>query len=140
MKLTNLPFRVYGDVSFRGDCPQEDMEQITVFNWLRSTYPDCLGLIALHPRNEGLLVKSQHAGMIKKKAEGMAKGAADIIIPGAITFVCELKRKDHTKSKWQDGQIEYLTACHLSGAFVCVALGHLAAIDAVRAWHGRYCS
>jgi hypothetical protein len=35
-------------------------------------------------------------------------GASDIIIPAACSFVCEIKRRDHTKSKWQPGQVEYL--------------------------------
>ena len=40
-------------------------------------------------------------------------------------------RKNHTKSVWQEGQVEYLVASHKLGAFSCVALGHKAAIEAV---------
>ena len=69
-----------------------------------------------------------------EKAEGMVKGASDIIIPGGPAFVCELKRRDHTKSVWQDGQQEYLYAAQRAGAFVCIALGHKAAREAF----GRY--
>ena len=43
---------VYGDTSYRGDCPPESAEQITFFGALRRTYP-ALGSIAIHPRNEG---------------------------------------------------------------------------------------
>jgi len=99
------------------------MEQITFFNKLRSTYPDTIGKLALHPRNEQQLRGGQFRGMIKQKAEGMTPGASDVIIPGRVSFVCEIKRQDHTKSKWQPGQIEYLTAAHNAGAFACVALG-----------------
>lgn len=130
MILSDLPFPVYGDVSFRGKCPLESMEQITFFNRLRTEYPDTLGMLALHPRNEGQLRGGQFRGMIKHKAEGMTPGASDVIIPGARTFVCEIKRADHTQSKWQAGQIEYLTAAHDAGAFACVALG----------WHGAWCA
>ena len=31
---------VYGDVSYRGDCPKEDVELSTFFNQLRKIYPD----------------------------------------------------------------------------------------------------
>ena len=64
----------------------------------------------------------------------MVKGASDIIIPGGPAFVCELKRRDHTQSKWQDGQQEYLDAAQRAGAFVCIALGYKAAEEAF----GRY--
>lgn len=134
MRLTDLPFPVYGDVSFRGNCPKESLEQITFFNWLRTEYPDTWGALALHPRNEQQLRGGQHRGMIRQKAEGMTPGASDIVIPGLPAFVCELKRLDHTKSKWQEGQVEYLTAAQAAGCFVCVALGHKAAIEAFDAW------
>lgn len=127
MNLHDLPFPVYGDTSFRGKCPKESAEQITFFNQLRGVYPDTWGRLALHPRNEQQLRGGQHRGLIKQKAEGMTPGASDIVIPGAPAFVCELKRQDHTQSKWQDGQIEYLTAANDAGCFVCVALGWKAA-------------
>ena len=130
MNLKKLPFPIYGDQTFRGKCPLESMDQITFFNRLRTEYPDTLGLMALHPRNEGQLRGGQFREMIKQKAEGMTPGASDVIIPGARTFVCEIKRSDHTQSKWQAGQIEYLTAAHDAGAFACVALG----------WHGAWCA
>lgn len=123
--------KVYGDASYRGDCPKETAEQITFFNKLRRAYPDSLGLIAIHPRNEG---KKSHAAVMKEKAEGMTKGASDIIIPGCPAFVCELKRRDHTLSGWETGQREYLKAAQDNGAFVCVALGWEAAWQALQDW------
>lgn len=126
MKFPN-DIRVYGDMSYRGDCPSETLEQVTFFARLRSQYSDLYGLIALHPRNEGLRTWTKAAF---ERAEGMTKGAADVIIPATPAFVCEIKRRDHTKSKWQDGQQEYLHAAQEKGAFVCVALGADAAWDA----------
>src|SRR5690554_6163899 len=99
---------VYGDTTYRGPCPKEAAEQVTFFNQLRKHYPATLGRIALHPRNEGQLVGGQHSSIDKQKAEGMAVGASDIVIPGSPSFVCELKRRDHAKSAWQDGQLDYL--------------------------------
>jgi hypothetical protein len=118
---------VYGNQSYRGDCPPESAEQITFFNWLRLQHPHTYGRIAIHPRNEG---KRHHAQVTRQKAEGMTPGAADIVIPGSPAFVCELKRLDHTKSSWQDGQQNYLEAAQSLGAFTCVALGWEAARDA----------
>ena len=121
---------VYGDTSFRGSCPTEAAEQATFFNQL----PPDLRAIALHIRNEG---KRSNNQMARQRAEGgFVKGAADIIIPGCPTFVAELKRRDHTKSKWQAGQVEYLLACKRQGAFVCVCLGWEAGMEAVNEWRG----
>lgn len=122
--------RVYGDLNFRGDCATESVEQSTFFN---SLDPE-LKNISLHIRNES---KRNYRQMSKIRMQGgFIKGAADIIIPGCPTFVAELKRQDHTKSKWQDGQIEYLLACKRQGAFVCVCLGWEAAMEAVNEWRG----
>lgn len=119
---------VYGSTEYRGDCPTETAEQSTLFNQL----PTSLRSIALHIKNEG---KRNFRQMAKQRAEGgFIKGASDIIIPGAPAFVCEMKRRDHTKSSWQTGQLDYLKACQEQGAFVCVALGWEAAMEAVRKW------
>ena len=134
MRLNDLPFLVYGDTGFRGKCPTEALEQITFFRRLRDAYPDSYGLTALHPRNEGQKTGGQFGAVSRHKAEGMTPGAADIIIPGRVTFVCEMKRRDRTQSEWQDGQIEYLTAAHNAGAFACVAFGCDAAWGAFQEW------
>lgn len=134
MNLSDLPFRIYGDTGFRGKCPSETQEQVTFFARVRRLFPDSYGLIAVHPRNEGLLVRGQFSAVAKRSAEGMTKGAADIIIPGAPAFVCELKRLDHTQSKWQEGQVEYLAAASKAGCFVCIALGVDAAWQAFLDW------
>lgn len=129
MKFPNW-LRVYGDQTYRGPCPTETAEQSTFFNQL----PDDLKRIALHIRNEG---KRDFRQMAKQKAEGgFVSGASDVIIPGAPTFVCEMKRADHTQSKWQPGQIGYLEACKDAGCFVAVALGWEAAMEAVKEWQG----
>lgn len=125
---------VYGDVDFRGDCPPEMVEQASFFSRLRREYPDSYGVIALHPRNEGMIKGGQFQAIQKHRIEGMSKGASDIVIPGAPAFVCELKRQDHTKSNWQDGQIEYLRAAQDAGAFTCIALGAGAAWEAFGEW------
>jgi len=128
---------VYGDITFRGKCPPEEVEQASFFSRLRREYPDTYGAIAIHPRNEGLKEKGQFSTVIKHAAEGMTKGASDIVIPGRRTFVCELKRQDHTLSKWQVGQEPYLIAAANAGAFVCVALGAAAAWEAFKEWQAQ---
>lgn len=125
---------VYGDQDYRNKkCPVESAEQITFFNTLRRDYPE-LGRIAIHPRNEGKRTANQAQ---RQKAEGMTPGAADIIIPGSPAFVCELKRIDHTLCAWEPDQLEYLATAQTMGAFVCVALGHKAALEALEVWIGR---
>ena len=141
MNLNDIAARgvlVFGDVSFRGKCPIEEAEQITFFNTLRREYPKTLGAIAIHPRNEGLKTGGHISAVQKHKAEGMVKGAADIIIPARVPFVCELKRQDHTQSQWQDGQEDYLAAVAGLGGFACVALGWEAAWQALGYWQDKY--
>lgn len=122
---------VYGRQDYRGECPQELAEQITFFQWLQRSYPD-LHRIAVHPRNEG---KRTYQQARMQRLEGSLNvGASDVIIPGGVSFVCEIKRQDHTKSRWQKGQLEYLEAAHNAGAFVCVALGSSAAMEALECY------
>lgn len=122
--------KVYGDQSYRGDCPSETSEQVAFFAELKRKYP-LLHAIAIHPKNEGKRAKGQFQQLAMDKAMGLNPGAADIVIPCSPAFVCELKRKDHTKSKFQPWQIPYLENCQTAGAFVCVALGYEAAMKAV---------
>lgn len=127
---------VYGDVSFRGVCSTEAHEQESFFRLLRLQYPR-LAAAAVHPKNETKVMSGAHFNHIcKAKKMGQLKGASDILIMGAPSLVCELKRRDHTKSQWQSGQIEFLQASLSLGAFVCVALGADAAIEAVKNWEG----
>ena len=133
MKIPNW-LKTYGDTSYRGDCPLEDAELMTFFNELRLRYPK-LAQVAIHPDNEGLVLGTGHHHHIIQKAKGAIRnGAADIIIVGSPTFVCEMKRKNHVKSRWQDGQLEFLEASQKQGAFACVALGYEAALLAVEDW------
>jgi len=136
MNLKNLSFPVYGDVTFRGVCHREEVEQASFFSRLRREHPESWGILAIHPRNEGLLTGGQFHAIRKHKAEGMSPGAADVVIPGAPSFVCEMKRQNHTLSKWQPGQIAYLEAAAKAGAFACVALGAEAAWGAFEEWLG----
>lgn len=122
---------VFGDRDYRGECPQELAEQITFFQWLRLQHPE-LHRIAVHPRNEGK--RSYQQARMQRLEGSLNTGASDVIIPAGRAFVCEIKRRDHTKSRWQKGQLEYLKAAHGQGAFVCVALGHEAAKEAVQCY------
>ena len=123
---------VYGDTSYRGTCPVEDSEHITFLNMVRRAYPATWGRLMVHPQNEGKRTANRAAW---DRARGsITRGAVDFILPGSPSFVCEMKRRDHTKSKWQDGQIEYLIAAQSAGAFACVALGHDAAREAFEEW------
>lgn len=129
---------VYGDTSFRGKCPLESLEQVSVFNRLRREYPDDWGVLAFHPRNEQLLSGGQFSAMVKHKAEGMTPGVVDLIIPARVPLVMEIKRCDHTLSKWQPGQIPYLKAAQTAGAFACVALGAVGAWEAFGVWRAKH--
>jgi hypothetical protein len=125
MNLKKLTVPIFGDTSFRGKCPTETNEQVTFFGWLRREHPE-YAKIAIHIRNEG---KRSVQQTMRHKVEGMVTGASDIIIPSSPTFVCELKRADHTKSTISDEQIMYLESAESKKAYACVALGHKGAIE-----------
>jgi hypothetical protein len=133
MKFDNsIP--IWGNVSFRGSCETENAAQVTLFAFIRAQYPKTWGVLAFHPRNEGVRTIGQAKW---QKAEGMTAGTVDVIIPAIVPLVMEIKRKDHTKSTWQPGQVEYLRAAQAAGAYACIALGYEAAIDAVRYWDAQ---
>jgi hypothetical protein len=115
----------------RAVVPTESQEIVTFFATVRRRYPDTIGKIAVHVRNEGQRTRQQTAW---QKAEGLTKGAADMVIPGDPAFVCEMKRRDPSKSRWQDGQLDYLAAAQKQGAFVCVAFGCDGALQALEDW------
>jgi len=127
--------RVFGDLKFRGQCPMEQAEQVTFFNRIRRQWPDSWGLIATHPRNEGDRTMHQAS---RERSEGMTVGASDIIIPGLPTFVCELKRRNPTLSTLKKEQEKFLLAAQQAGAFVCIALGVDAAMEAFDAYLEDY--
>ena len=129
MKLPD-GLQLYGDPGYRGACPLEQAEHITFFSQLRARHPE-LGAIALHPANEGKRHLSRYRHDVLM---GLSVGAADIVIPGGQTFVCELKRKDGTKSRLSEGQITWLLRAQEQGSFVCVALGWEAAFEALEEW------
>lgn len=126
--------KIYGDPAYRGKCPKESVEQITFISWVRRTYPDTYGITIFHAKNEGKLIKGQFQAITKDRAMGMAIGCADIHNPGNPSLCMELKRKDHTQSTISDDQVKYLLASQSMGAFVCIALGHEAAIEAFKDW------
>src|SRR5690606_33085004 len=88
--------------------------------------------LAVHPKNEGERTGWQSTADQQQGA--LNKGASDIIIPGNPSFVCEIKRKDHTQSKITKDQITYLEAAQSIGSFACIALGSDAVIAAIEDW------
>lgn len=125
------PFlKVYGDPTFKGDCPVEDLEHVTFVNAVRRGYPKAAALM-IHVKNEGQRTASQAQW---DKIRGLNGGASDFVFPGKPALVIEMKRRDPSKCRWQKGQVEYLEAAHNSGAMACVALGWEPALEAVKDW------
>lgn len=121
--------KVYGSLDYRNKkCPKEEAEQITFVNQVRKHNPKTL---LIHVKNEGKRTLQQAQ---LEKANGMQSGTSDIIIAGNPSFVCELKREDHTLCKWQPLQQEYLIEAQEQGCFSCVAFGWKAAFQAYLDW------
>lgn len=124
-----MPYKTYGS-AVSGPCPSEKVEMASFFNRLRREYPQ-YGAIALHIRNEGKRTAMQHQSIVGEG--GFIKGASDVVIPGAPTFVMEMKSRAKT-ARVSKEQTAYLEACAAQGAFACVALGALGAWEAFQAW------
>jgi len=124
--------KIFGEPKYRGagKAPSELQEQITLFNEIRRRWPE-IGEIAIHVRNEG---KKSVQAVLREKAEGMVTGAADIIIPGCPTFVCELKRRDKG-ARVSKKQKTYLETAAKHGAFSCVCYGYESALEAIALWN-----
>lgn len=123
--------QVFGDRSFRGRCPHEETEQMNFFAMLRLHHPD-LARLAIHPKNEGNR-NWMRQQMDYKKGE-VNPGASDVIIPGCPAMVAEIKRQDHTQSRWENGQIDYLEKSLSAGCFVFVGLGADGMMEGVKAY------
>lgn len=119
---------VYGDKEFRGECPKEAEEQRTAIKCIREYWPDTLGLLVLHPRNEG---RRNYRRYQTERLEGLTAGASDIIIPGNPSLVIELKRQDHTLCRLSESELKYLLAAVDSGSHAVIALGWRAVIEAI---------
>lgn len=126
-----LTIPVYGDIAWRGKCPTEDAEHVTFVNAVKKTR---WANLLIHPKNEGKRTASQAQW---DKARGMQRGASDFIIAIGFPFICEMKRKDHTKSTLQSGQLEFLELAQDNGAWCCIALGWEAAWQALQEWQSH---
>lgn len=133
IRFSQLPdwLPVFGDKTFRGDCPLESYEQKMFFKYLRTAHPRTWGILGCHIKNEN---KRSEGQAQYDHSMGLVKGTADIIIIARVPFVCEMKRQDPTKGSFSPESIQYLEAAHKSGAFTCVALGFDGALAALNAW------
>lgn len=120
--------KVYGDLSYRDGKRNEDAQSMTLINQCKKQYPH---IILMHIKNEGKKTKQQ---IDFDKAMGMVKGASDFIAIGKPTLCIEMKNKDHTMSKWQAGQQEFLIAAQDQGAMACVCFGWEAGMEAIKDW------
>lgn len=121
--------KVYGDLNYRNPkAPKEDQEAQTLVNQVRKKYPHVL---FMHIKNEGKKTKAQADF---DRSMGMMAGASDFIFLGVPPMALELKRQDHTLSKWQPKQQEFLIASQEQGMFTAVCFGWQAGMEAVEDW------
>lgn len=111
------------DSGYLGPCNKEDTDQQAFIAWIRY---HCPWVNVFHVTNES--GTSSSAGFIeKRKRMGVTKGVSDNIIltPGhdKSFAAMELKRRDRTKSKWQEGQREFLNQVVDDGGFASVSFG-----------------
>ncbi len=123
---------IYGDIHFRDkNCRAESTEQKEFFGILKECYPKIYRL-AFHPKNGAKRTPQQIQAA--KEQGALNPGVSDIIVPGNPTFVCELKRVDHTESTLSKDELDYLIASQDGGAFSCIALGCEGALMALNEW------
>ena len=121
--------KVYGDLSYRNKNDFSENTHVQGFvNQVRKKMPHAL---ITHIKNEGKRTKAQ---IDFDKSMGMTQGFCDIIILGNPVFCLEMKKADHTLSKWGDGQEEFLLNAQAAGCFSVLALGAEAALIAFDDW------
>ena len=121
--------KVYGDLNYRNPkAPKEDQEAQTLVNQIRKKYPHVL---FMHIKNEGKKTKAQADF---DRSMGMMQGASDFIFLGYPMMCLELKRQDHTLSKWQPNQQEFLINSQAQGCISVVCFGWSAGFQAVEDW------
>ena len=78
-----------------------------IFNQLKLHYPDLYD-VAIHPDNGRLISGTGFNAQSRQKAKRTIRTAQTILLLLVVRlFVYGLKRQDHTKSKWQDGQFGF---------------------------------
>lgn len=121
--------KVYGSLDYRNPkTPKEDQEAQTIVNQVRKRYPH---ILFMHIKNEGKKTKAQADF---DRSMGMMAGASDFLFLGCPPMALELKRKDHTLSKWQPNQENFLIEAQKQGCFSAVAFGWEAGMQAVEDW------
>lgn len=105
------------------NAPSENLEQITVFNWLRINHPDVYKL-AFHPKNEGLKTK---VTAMNDKVAGLKAGVSDIIILSVPPIIIELK-KASKQARLSKEQETFLNDTAKAGCYSFVCFGHEPAI------------
>ena len=111
------------DSGYRGNCNYEDDDAASFYLWVALHHPK---VNIFHVANESGF--SSSAGHIeKRRRKGVRQGVSDYIIltpsRGYGFAVIESKRRDRTKSKWQEGQREFLNQCSSDGGFAAVCYG-----------------
>ena len=121
--------KVYGSLDYRNPkTAKEDQEAQTIVNQVRKRYPH---ILFMHIKNEGKKTKAQADF---DRSMGMMAGASDFIFLGNPTMCLELKRKDHTLSKWQPNQENFLIEAQQQGCFSVVCFGWEAGMEAIEDW------
>lgn len=130
MKLpNNIP--VFGDISYRGDCKKELLEQIDFYQWLKFNHPKYARMF-IHLKNEGKKTGRQVAS--EKRDGSMNPGVSDCVIIAKVPFCVELKRRDHKKSRLPKDELDFLESAQELGCFVGVALGADGLKEAFNEW------
>jgi len=123
---------VVGDVSFRGDCPLEDADLITLIQKIRREYPM---FDPIHVKNEKKRKGKQFIELANERKKGsIITGWVDICVPGFPTLFIELKRQDPTQSDITSDQIDFLVRQQAVDCWCFVALGWEAGWQCFMKW------
>jgi len=148
-RADELGIEIYGDPSYRGDCPLEDSDLASFFAWVRYNYPQYESLIFHCETEFNPTSASSYAYHTKSKAKGRLDGIADIVcLPvssGAPGLLCELERMDISKSlaskKRKEHfykQVSILSSQKSFGNIAIVALGLEATKTAFKEYINEY--
>lgn len=134
---------IFGDANWRGDCPLEDADTITICNHIRQAHGGRFEKSVLHVMNEKHRKdKADFRQLLAERKKGaIITGWSDVCVTGWPTLFMEVKRKDLSLSKLPQVEIDFLVANQNNDAWVFVVPGWEAGIACFENWYQQnYCN
>ncbi|AXH71884.1 MAG: putative type III restriction endonuclease [Caudoviricetes sp.] len=142
-KITAAGIEIIGDTSFRGLCPLEDAETITLVNQIKDAHDKRFEHSVIHVKNEKHRKdKKDFRELAEERKKGsIIVGWSDVCVTGWPSLFIEVKRLDHTQSECPQVELDFLVANQKNDCWCGVALGWRAGMEFFERWYKEnYCN